>query len=252
MSEGLILDLILLVLLLIGYFIGSKRGIFKAVMGLVTTLASIFGAVIISDPLSAPATEIIFPYIRDSTGGLLETYAKLKFSTEGMSESLGKFISKLSFSGFNLDSLNLENVDTKSIDLSEVDISGIASKSVISEADVASVSMKLIQPLIRVVIGLLIFLILMLFLKLLAGLINKFIEATPVVRGANAVLGGVFGLIEVTIIILIIVLIMGKVGIHAKLANFTDGSFLYKLMSDFAPKLFPVILNAVTSISVKK
>ncbi len=252
MSEGLILDIILLVVLLIGYFVGSRRGIFRALVGFVITAASIFGAIILSGPLSVPATEIVFPYIQDSVGGLLETYAKLKFSTEGLSDSITKFISKLNFSGFNLNSLSLKNVDAKSIDLSEVDISGIASKSTVSEADVASVSMKLIQPLIRVVIGVVIFLLLMVLLKFLAGLINKFIEGTPVIRGANAVLGGVFGVLETAVVLLIIVLILGKIGINARMANFTDGSFIYRLMSNFAPNLFPAVLNAVAGVIDKK
>ena len=61
MNNGLIIDGVLVLLLLLSFFVGAKRGLFKSLMGFVVLIAAIVGAAIAANTLTEPITGLVLP-----------------------------------------------------------------------------------------------------------------------------------------------------------------------------------------------
>ena len=66
MDNGLIIDAVFALVLMLGALFGAKRGLFRSLMGLVTVVAALIGAALLSDLLAEPAAEALMPRAEQS------------------------------------------------------------------------------------------------------------------------------------------------------------------------------------------
>ncbi|MBR6558706.1 MAG: CvpA family protein [Clostridia bacterium] len=184
---SLVLDLIIIVNIVVILVGGVKRGFIKSVMSLITTIAAFFFAWFLTPLVSVFLQNKVFSgAISSSVEGTLKSLLT--------SNSDGYNVSKLFEDNPDAFSTLLDSFGADRAALA-ADYGGNASAtdSVISSmADTISSPIVILVSNVVAFVGL--FIIAILLLKLLTAVIDLF-SRLPVIRGANRVLGFIFGLI---------------------------------------------------------
>ena len=198
MAIPVIIDIIAAAVLL-GFIIsGAKRGLFRALAGLVMILVALAGARVAAEKLTPPALELLRPVLEH------RIEAKLDAALETPEES-GRMPEEDTDGPDARDLLALLGVEEERLDeLAEqvqesVRDTGVTILTAVAEA--------LAEPVLYSLLFLLAFLLLAVGLKLLARLLDLAMKL-PVLHGANALGGGVVGALEGAVVLLLLTLVL--------------------------------------------
>jgi len=193
---SLVLDLIVIVTAVVILVSGVRRGFVKSVMSLITTLAAFFAAWFLTPPVSLFLDERFFSGAISSS---VEKTLRSLLTSNGEGYDLSKLFED-SPDGFSslLDSFGVDRAALAA------DYGGntAAGDSVISAmADTIAAPVSSLVSKVVAFIG--IFLIALLLLILLTAIIDLFAKL-PVIRGANRLLGFIFGVLMALVTCIII------------------------------------------------
>ncbi len=229
----MILDIIMVAIVALLTFIGIKRGIARTLYNLVSVAAAGFLAYILS---KAAADWIFRTMIASSVEKSIESSAgSVAESVEGVADTVPDAITGL---------LNFFGISQKSLQ-SSIDSAAQSSSKTVSAA-VNSALGPVITAVLSVVLLVMIFVLLILLFKLLSRFVLKLFEL-PVIKGANAVLGGVLGFLEGFILCVIGVMVLRIVLPFSSepfiSRELIDSSLLFRQLYDF--ELISGIADAV-------
>lgn len=234
MNNGLIIDGLLILLLLVSLLIGAKRGLFKSLIGLVVVIAAILAATVIAGKLTEPVTDFVLPKVEEKVSSWLAV-------PEGM--TMGDFADGTASSDSSVNPIFSEwfqKLEQRGV--SERFVEWINKDVAVNAAQTAARS--LVESVVHAVLLLLGFVILLILFKLLAGLIDHVFDL-PGLHALNTLGGGVFGLLEAVVLIYLVLWLTPKLGITFFRDN-ADATYLLKFFMTHTP--FTVI-STVASLN---
>lgn len=233
MNNGLIIDGMFVLILLVSFLVGAKRGLFKSLMGLVVVIAAVLGATMIADAATPPVTDFLVPKVEQKVTEwlgipqemtmeqFLSGTASSDFTTsQTFSEWFGKLSRWGASSGF------LAHMKDKTANAAQ------------------TAARSLVESTIHTLLFLLSFIILLILLKLLTKTLDHIFNL-PVLDTLNTAGGGIFGLLEVLALIYLVLLLAPRLGITFFRDN-ADATYLLKFFMTHTP--FTVI-STVASLN---
>lgn len=217
MNNGLIIDGVLVLLLLLSFFVGAKRGLFKSLMGFVVLIAAIVGATVAAGRLTEPVTELVLPKVEEKVSAWLGVPADsavdgtVPDTADGAAEpTFGEWLAEPEqgegFFGYWQEKAG--------------DAAGTAVRS-------------LVKSVVHAVLFLLCFLLLLILLRLLTKLLDHLFEL-PVLHALNTLGGGVFALLEAAILLYLVLWLAPEFGITFFRDNASD-TYLLKFFTTHTP-----------------
>lgn len=192
----LILDLIIIGVIILSIFLGSKKGFMRVAIELVGFVAILLIAVWASENLAEPIYE---NNLKQGIESKISETISVDFDVNNAYDSLPDIVTYF---------LKLQGIDQNQIQKYINDQIGKGVESV-----TPTIENYVIRPILTSVISallmLLIFIIGMLIVKLLAKWINSFIKKTPFIGKVNSILGSVVGFLKGIIIAMAIIWILG-------------------------------------------
>lgn len=200
MAIPVIIDIIAAAILLGFVISGAKRGLFRALAGLVMILVALVGARVAAEKLTTPTVELMRPVLEH------RIEAKLDAALETPEESVQMPEEDTDADGLDArDLLALLGVGEERLDelvervQENVRDTGVTILTAVAEA--------VAEPVLYSVIFLLAFLLLLVGLKLLARLLDLAMKL-PVLHGANALGGGIVGALEGAVVLLLLTMLL--------------------------------------------
>lgn len=200
MAIPVIIDIIAAAILLGFVISGAKRGLFRALAGLVMILVALIGARVAAEKLTTPTVELMRPVLEH------RIEAKLDAALETPEESVQMPEEDTDADGLDArDLLALLGVGEERLDelvervQENVRDTGVTILTAVAEA--------VAEPVLYSVIFLLAFLLLLVGLKLLARLLDLAMKL-PVLHGANALGGGIVGALEGAVVLLLLTMLL--------------------------------------------
>lgn len=201
MNNGLIIDGVLALLLLIGFLIGAKRGLFKSLMGFVVVIAALFTAAIAADKLTEPITDVVLPAVEEKVSAWLAMPEDMTMDDFAEGETSPDSLTSDGFFPWQEKLEQWGGGDRFFGHLQE------------RAANAAQIAVRsLVESVVHAVLLLLCFLIVLVILKLLTNLIDHVFEL-PGLHALNTVGGGIFGFLEVLLLIYLVLWIAPSLGI---------------------------------------
>lgn len=245
MDNGTMLDLALVAVLAIGAFAGAKRGLWRSLAGAVLLIVAILGSVFLTNRLTDPMTELVYPMVEEKA---------IEWATNAAQAVVSEQPDDSSGMG-NLDDLN--GIDLNEVDLSAIDFGALSEtlekfgvsqekleeltdslgdtvSSAVSDtvADLVGDAAKLfVRAVVQTVLYFLCFLLLLVLLKLLVRAIDLVLKL-PVLSTANALGGAVFGLVSAALILLLVLSVCNRFGVALPESEET---VLFRWFSSSAP-----------------
>ena len=222
MNNGLIIDGVLVLLLLLSFFVGAKRGLFKSLMGFVVLIAAIVGAAIAANTLTEPITDLVLPAFEEKISDWLGVPEELTMgniasgilsSDSTKNPSFSEWFEKLEL--FRGGDRFVEHLQEKAANAAH-----LAARS-------------LVESVVHAVLLLASFVMLLIVLKLLTGLIDHVFEL-PVLHALNTLGGGVFALLEAAILLYLVLWLAPEFGITFFRDNASD-TYLLKFFTTHTP-----------------
>ena len=230
MNNALIIDVILLLLLIVGYCIGAKRGLFKSLMGFAVVIAALVGAMLIANALTESVTDFIMPKVEEK---VIEWLSVPKEMT------MGQFIAGTALSSSELN-------PTFSEWFERIEKWGAGDRFVEQIKDGAANAAQtaahaLVESIVRSILMLLCFIVLLIVLKLLVGMTDHLFDL-PVLKTLNAVGGGILGLLEALLFVYLALWLAPRFGITFLRDN-AENTYLLKFFSTYTPLAIIATLN---------
>ena len=222
MNNGLIIDGVLVLLLLLSFFVGVKRGLFKSLMGFVVLIAAIVGAAIAANTLTEPITDLVLPAFEEKISDWLGVPEELTMgnvasgilsSDSTKNPSFSEWFEKLEL--FRGGDRFVEHLQEKAANAAH-----LAARS-------------LVESVVHAVLFLLCFLLLLILLRLLTKLLDHLFEL-PVLHALNTLGGGVFALLEAAILLYLVLWLAPEFGITFFRDNASD-TYLLKFFTTHTP-----------------
>lgn len=252
MNNALIIDGVLLILLIVSYLIGAKRGLFKSLMSFVVVIAAILGAAYLSNLLTEPVTDLIYPVVEEKITARLES----EYSDEQINAALedaaqsdieaflnGKvsdeFREVLARIGLKEETLRafLDDVTNSRV------VSGLKEKAKESAVSaVSAMARAMIRTAVQAVLYLILFILLLVLLKILTGIFDHVIFDLPVIDTLNSVGGGILGLLETLLFIYLVLWVLPRLGVTFLLEN-GEKTYLLKFLTNHTPFAIIAALN---------
>ena len=230
MNNALIVDGALLVLLLIGYLFGARRGLFKSLMGFATVIGALIGAVLIANALTGPVTDFAMPKIEEKVTEWLSVPEEM---------TMGQF------AGGMVSSDSATN-PTFSEWFGKLEKWGAGDRFVGEIRDSAAnaaqtAARSLVESIVRSALMLLCFIVLFIVLKLLVGMTNHLFDL-PVLKTLNDLGGGILGLLETVLLIYFVLWLAPHFGITFLRDN-AENTYLLSFFSTNTPLTLIASLN---------
>ena len=229
MDNAFVIDGVLLAVLAAGTLLGARRGIVKSLMGLVTVVAALLGAVVLADILTGPITAIAAPKVEDAVVGEF-------FEEHGSELSGGHADAQAGKSA--LDALRELGVPEETVDALASKLRGVselagqeiagAFRAAISEAVRA-----LVRTTVHAVLVLVFYLALLVALRLLTRALDLVFDL-PVLGAVNGALGALLGLAEAALLLFVAVHIAARLNVDG-FAPPADGARLLPLFLGHSP-----------------
>lgn len=201
MNNGLIIDGMFVLILLVSFLIGAKRGLFKSLMGLVVVIAAILGAAIIAGKFTEPVTEFVLPRVEEKVSSWLGVPENLTMQDFAAGSTSSDSSVNPIMSGWFEKLERWEGGDRFFGHIGE------------SAANAAQTAVRsLVESAVHAVLLLLSFVLLLILLKLLTRLMDHVFDL-PGLHALNTVGGGIFGLLEAVVLIDLVLWLTPKLGI---------------------------------------
>ncbi len=251
MNNALIIDVILLLVLVAGYCIGAKRGLFKSLMGFVVVIVALVGSVLIANALTEPVTDLIYPVVEEKITARLESAYSDTQATDALKDAAQNDIEAFldgkvsdTFSQL-LEKIGLKEETIRTF-LDDVTNSKLVSglKDSAKESAAAAVSAMayaMVHTAVQAVLSLVLFLLLLIVLKLFTRLFDHVLDL-PVLKTLNDVGGGILGLLEVLLFVYLALWLAPRFGITF-LRESAESTYLLKFFSTHTPLTLIASLN---------
>ncbi len=216
---GIILDLIVIAIILIFVFLGSKKGFVKSVIEVVGFITAIYLAMTLSAPLANfTYDKIVEPAVSNSINKTVENVAEN--TTQALNEQVFE-----SLPGFVKNNIDISNINV------------IGYNNVGSEI-CSNIVKPISLPFIKGVFTLILFIILSFITKILAKLINK-LFSFRLIGKVNSVLGGVIGVFKGIIFAVIFIILVNII------VSLTGGFLCFTAPAIESSKLFDTVLSLI-------
>lgn len=217
MTPAIIIDVIIAAILIAAVLIGTRKGLFLSLAGIMIFLLALVGANIGAKSLSVPLADQLTPKIQERIAVRVED--TLQEKNQQSNESLEQMLP---------DSLKSILEHTGLLNKLK-DVLGQSAKGTITEissAIAAAIARELAETFLYGILFLLLFLALLVLLWLAARGINLLLKL-PVLSGMNALGGEIVGLVQGVLIVGLLIWLAPRLGIELP----TDGSYLLRLFS---------------------
>lgn len=222
MNNGLIIDGVLVLILLLSFFVGAKRGLFKSLMGFVVLIAAIVGATVAAGRLTEPVTELVLPAFEEKISDWLGVPEELTMGNVASDILSSDSTKNPSFSEW-FEKLELFRGGDRFVEHLQEKTANAAHLAVRS----------LVESVVHAVLFLLCFLLLLILLRLLTKLLDHLFEL-PVLHALNTLGGGVFALLEAAILLYLVLWLAPEFGITFFRDNASD-TYLLKFFTTHTP-----------------
>lgn len=232
----IIIDLLVVAVVLLYIFLGTKRGFARGFIEVVGFFAALYLAFFISTPVANFTYDhLIGPSIEHKTEATMEKLNYPTITADVIWQSLPKFVTNSAENkGIQRDKINAEL--TEKVNQYQND----RNKTV--AATVETVVKPVILPLIKTIIAGVLFIVLIILVKILARLVGT-VAKLPVIHKIDGFLGGISGLFKGLLIAVILCIIISTVVEYSKngLLIFTKEN----VQNTVIFKYFSTVLNSV-------
>lgn len=225
MSTPVIIDIVVIVFLMAFTIYGAKRGLLRALAGVVIVALALIGAGMIATTFAPPAAKIVTPLVREHIAQRVED-AIAEWDTTEESDTDRQAIEDI------LRQLGVEEetLDTITDALQEV---GSSAGSKVTEAVMDAAVESLVHSVVYGVLYVLTFILLMIMLHVLAGAAGL-LTKLPGVHALNALGGALLGLIEGALLLFLAVWIGRKLGINFE-TEFLAEAHILRIFTTYTP-----------------
>ena len=220
MTTPVIIDAIVVIILVAFVVCGTFRGALRTLAGLVIVVVALAGAGMIASACSGPVTKLVTPLVEERISEKVRSAME-----EALPEAAGAGETDLQAL---LERLGLEERAWEPL-LERIRQGVSETGAEIVDAVVES----LIHSVIYGLLFLLAFLILLILLKLLVKALDL-ITLLPVLHGANALVGGILGLIEGGLLLFLAVWVARKFGVSFE-TEFFEGAHILRIFTANTP-----------------
>ena len=217
MDNAFVIDGALLIVLIAGALLGAHRGIVKSLMGLVTVIAALLGAVILADLLTGPVTAIVAPKTEEAVIGRFFEEHGAELSGAWPDTNAGEAV---------LDALRELGVPGETIDglASKLHGAAGAARQEVADACRAAISeavYALVRSTVHAVLVLVFYLALLIALKLVTRALDLVFDL-PVLGTVNGALGALLGLAETALLLFAVVRIAARLNVEWIVSHAND------------------------------
>ena len=232
MNNGLIIDAVFALVLILGAVLGAKRGLFRSLMGLVTVVLALIGATLLADVLTQPVTDALMPRAEKSVQEWFDTEKR-------QDETLPVEAAEEEAAGDG----GAETADDTPLDVTGLlkrllrfDLDGAVRDSLRRSAQDAALAAAraLLGSVVRTIVFVLSFLLLMILLRLLTRGLDKVFDL-PVLHTLNSLGGGALGLIESALLLFLICDLAPKLGVTV-FDDYEHGTYLLTFFMQQTPR----------------
>lgn len=251
MDNALIIDGVLLLVLIVGYCIGAKRGLFKSLMGFAVVIVALIGSMLIANVLTEPVTDLIYPAVEEKITARFESAYSDEQVTDALKDAAqndieaflnGKvsdeFVQLLERIGIKAETIRTFLDDVTNSKLVST-LRDSAKES--AAAAVSAMAYAMVHTAVQAVLSLVLFLLLLIVLKLFTRLFDHVFDL-PVLKTLNDVGGGVLGLLEVLLFVYLALWLAPRFGITF-LRDKAEHTYLLKFFSTYTPLTLIASLN---------
>ena len=229
MDNGLIIDVVFALVLVLGTVFGAKRGLFRSLMALAVIVVALVGASLLTDLLTEPVTDMLMPRAEKSVQEWFDSRDEEQGEQPQIEESAQDEDTQqessvpLAVTGFLKKLLHF-------------DLDGAVRRSLREAArDAALAAVRtLLESVVRSVTFALCFILLTILLRLVTKGIDKVLDL-PVLSTLNALGGGALGLVESALVLFLVCDLAPKLGVTAFTEN-QDGTYLLSLFMNHTPR----------------
>ena len=229
MDNGLIIDVVFALVLVLGTVFGAKRGLFRSLMALAVIVVALVGASLLTDLLTEPVTDMLMPRAEKSVQEWFDSRDEEQGEQPQIEESAQDEDTQqesgvpLAVTGFlkKLLRFDLDGAVRRSL------------REAARDAPLAAVR-TLLGSVVRSVTFALCFILLTILLRLVTKGIDKVLDL-PVLSTLNALGGGALGLVESALVLFLVCDLAPKLGVTAFTEN-QDGTYLLSLFMNHTPR----------------
>ena len=172
---NLTVDFIILGILIFALAFGGKRGFVKSIAGVLVTIVALIGATVLSNIVTQPVTEYIFPKVEEN------------------------ILSKLAINAIDPSGMAI-------VDRAVENATGTAN-------EIMNVTAKaFVESIVHAAAFLFCFLVLKIVLQLLIGVADK-VADLPLLNSVNTILGAAFGFVEACLLLFLVPYVAKNLGI---------------------------------------
>ena len=232
MNNGLIIDAVFALVLILGAVLGAKRGLFRSLMGLATVVLALIGATLLADALTQPVTDALMPRAEKSVQEWFDTEKR-------QDETPPAEAAEEETAGDG----GAETADDAPLDVTGLlkrllrfDLDGAVRDSLRRSAQDAALAAvrSLLESVVRTILFVVGFLALMLVLRLLTRGLDKVFDL-PVLHTLNSLGGGALGLIESALLLFLICDLAPKLGVTI-FDDYESGTYLLAFFMQQTPR----------------
>lgn len=230
MDNGLIIDVVFALVLVLGTVFGAKRGLFRSLMALAVIVLALVGASLLTDLLTEPVTDLLMPRAEKS---VQEWFDSREDAQQGEQPQIEESAQDNDAQQESSVPLAVTGFLKK---LLRFDLDGAVRRSLREAArDAALAAVRtLLGSVVRSVTFALCFILLTILLRLVTKGVDKVLDL-PVLSTINALGGGALGLVESALVLFLVCDLAPKLGVAAFTEN-QDGTYLLSLFMNHTPR----------------
>ena len=236
MNNGLMIDAVFALVLMLSVVFGAKRGLFRSFMALAAIVLALIGASLLTDALTEPVTDMLMPRLEKSVEEWFDTESQTPQGDVPQIEGETPAESDAAQDAENVRQDDSPLAVTGLLKkLLRFDFDGAVRQSLRNAArDAALAAVRtLLGSVVRTFVFVLCFLVLTLLLRLVTGGIDKVLDL-PVLNALNTIGGGALGLIEGALLLFLVCDVAPKLGVKA-FADY-EGTYLLSFFMSHTPR----------------
>ena len=225
MNNGLMIDAVFALVLILSVVFGAKRGLFRSFMALAAIVLALIGASLLTDALTEPVTDMLMPRLEKSVEEWFDTESQTPQGDVPQIE--GETPAESDASGETPNGDAAQDAENVRQDDSPLAVTGLLKKLLRFDFDGAvrqslrNAACDAALAAVRTLLG------------LVTGGIDKVLDL-PVLNALNTIGGGALGLIEGALLLFLVCDVAPKLGVKA-FADY-EGTYLLSFFMSHTPR----------------